>query len=326
MLQPPQQEAAMPAIKTHFGVLETLPGIDFFPGGSVRSCIAARACPLATPLGTLVPQFSACNQRKRQLPTISFHQNGMIRNLPLEEQTIVSTPLGPLPAEQVTFYDSGALKRVFPLNGTLSGYWTQEDEASLAAPLTLKTPMGLVEVTPVCVYFGPKGNLRSLTLWPGTVLHVPTPLGCVAVCSGIAFYDSGALRSVEPIRPVAVPTPLGELLAFDQDAIGISGDQNSLRFGENGALLGLVTAGHAFEVELENGCRKNLFPPLRRHPCDGERMEAGPITLEFHPGSVSFTFADSPVVTVKAEGVTASRFFPPLPALSPMCSMGAGKW
>lgn len=316
----------MPAIKTPFGVLETLSAIEFFPDGSVRSCIAAQACPLSTPLGTLVPQFSACNQRKRQLPAISFHQNGMIRNLPLEEQVMVPTPLGPLPAEQVTFYDSGAVKRVFPLNGTLSGYWTQEDEASLAAALSLDTPLGLVEVTPVSVYFGPKGNLRSMTLWPGTVLDVPTPLGSVAVRSGIAFYDSGVLRSVEPVRPVAVPTPLGELLAFDQDAIGICGDQNSLRFCENGALLGLTTAAHAFEVELENGRGKSLSPPLRRHPCDDERMEAGPIALEFRPGSVSFTFSDSPRVTVKAEAVTATRFFPPLPALSPMCSMGAGKW
>jgi len=316
----------MPTINTPFGVLETLPEIDFFPDGSVRSCIAAQACPLATPFGTLVPQFSACNQRKRQLPGISFYQNGMIRNLPLEEQVMVFTPLGPIPAEQVTFYDTGSVKRVFPLNGTLSGYWTEEDEASLATPLTLDTAMGLVELTPVCLYFGPEGNLRSLTLWPGTVLDVPTPLGSIAVRSGVAFYDSGVLRSVEPARPVAVPTPLGELLAFDQDAIGISGDQNSLRFCENGALLGLTTAAHAFEVELENGRRKSLSPPLRRHPCDGERMEAGPIALEFHPGFVSFRFADSPRITVKAEGVTASRFFPPLPALSPMCSMGAGAW
>lgn len=316
----------MPAIDTPFGVLETLPGIDFFPDGSVRSCIAARACPLTTPLGTLVPQFSARDQRKRQLPAISFHQNGMIRNLPLEEQVMVATPLGLVAAEQVTLYDTGAVRRVFPLNGTLSGYWTQEDEARLARNLTLDTPMGVVEVLPVCVYFGPRGNLRSLTLWPGTVIDVPTPQGSVAVRTGLAFYDSGALRSVEPARPVSVPTPLGDLLAFDPDAIGVSGDQNSLRFCENGALFGLVTAAHAFDLELENGRTRRLAPTLRRHPCDGERLEAAPMSLEFRPGFVSFRLADSPPITVRTEGVQASRFFPPLPALSPMCSMGAGAW
>jgi hypothetical protein len=316
----------MPVITTPFGVLETLPDIEFFSDGTVQSCIAARACTLSTPLGPLVPQFTAGNLRKRQLPAVIFHPNGMIRNLPLEEQIMVPTPLGILPAEQVTFYDTGAVKRVFPLNGTLSGYWTQEDEAAMATPLTLDTPIGSVEVKPVCVYFGPEGNLRSLTLWPETALDVPTPLGSICVRSGVAFFDSGVLRSVEPAQPVAVPTPLGELLAFDQDAVGICGDQNSLRFRENGALHGLTTAAHAFDVELENGRRKNLSPPLRRHPCDGERMEAGPITLEFSPGMVSFMLADSPRLSVKTQGVTSSRFFLPLPALSPICSMGAGKW
>jgi hypothetical protein len=316
----------MPVVTTPFGVLETLPDIEFFSGGAVQSCIAARSCPLSTPLGSLVPQFTASSLRKRQLPAISFHPNGMIRNLPLEEQVTVPTPLGMLPAEQVTFYDTGAVKRVFPLNGTLSGYWTQEDEAAMATPLILDTPIGCARVKPVCVYFGPEGNLRSLTLWPGTVLEVPTPLGNIGARSGVSFFDSGVLRSVEPASPVAVRTPLGELLAFDQDAVGICGDQNSLRFRENGALLGLTTSAHAFEVELENGRRRSLTPPLRRHPCDGERMEAGSITLDFSPGLVSFSFADSPRIKVRTEGVTVSRFFLPLPGLSPMCSMGAGKW
>jgi len=316
----------MPIISTPFGAIETLSNTEFFPDGSLYSCIAARACPLNTPLGTLVPQFTASTLRKRQLPAISFHPNGMIRNLPLEEAVMIPTPQGDMPAEQVTFYDSGAVKRVFPLNGTLSGYWTEEDEAALARPFALDTPMGPIEVAPVCVYFSPEGRLRSLTLWPGAVIDVPTPLGSIPVRNGIAFYDSGALRSVESARPVAVPTPVGELMAFDQDALGISGDLNSLRFCENGALLGLTTAVHAFDVELENGRKKNLTPPLRRHPCDGERMEAGPIALEFRPGLVIFSSADLPRVSVRADSVVASRFFLPLPTLSPMCSMGQGKW
>ena len=107
----------MPIIITPFGAIDALPDTEFFPDGSVRSCIAARACPLITPLGMLVPQFTANTLRKRQLPAISFHPNGMIRNLPLEEQILVCTPAGVLPAEQVSFYESGALKRIFPLNG-----------------------------------------------------------------------------------------------------------------------------------------------------------------------------------------------------------------
>jgi len=316
----------MPIIITPFGAIETLPEIEFFPDGSVRSCIAARACPLITPLGMLVPQFTANTLRKRQLPAISFHPNGMIRNLPLEEQILVCTPAGVLPAEQVTFYESGALKRIFPLNGTLSGYWAQEDEARLATPLSVDTPFGPVETLAISLYFSPSGALRSLTLWPGTTLDVPTPLGCIAARVGVSFFDSGVLRSLEPAEPVSVATPVGELLAYDPDAIGICGDTNSLRFRENGSLCGLTSTAHTFDVVLENGRVRRLAPPLRRHPCDGERMEAGPLCLEFRPGVVGISSADLARFSAAVENVTPSRFFLPLPSLSPMCSMGAGKW
>ena len=316
----------MPTIITPFGAIETLPDIEFFPDGAVRSCIAARACPLTTPMGTLVPQFTANTQRKRQLPTISFHPSGMIRNLPLEEQTAVSTPLGFVPAEQVTFYDSGALRRIFPLNGTLSGFWTQEDEARLATPLAVDTPAGPVEALIISLYFSSTGSLRSLTLWPGATLDVPSPLGNIAARVGVSFFDSGVLRSLEPATQTAVSTPVGELLAYDPDAVGICGDRNSLYFRENGSLRGLTSTAHAFDVVLENGRVRHLSPPLRCHPCDGERMEAAPISLEFGKGLVSFLSADLSRLSVAVEGVTASRFFLPLPTLSPMCSMGAGKW
>jgi hypothetical protein len=316
----------MPVITTPFGVLETLPDIEFFPDGTVQSCIADRVCPLITPLGMLVPQFTANTLRKRQLPAISFHPNGMIRNLPLEEQILVCTPVGVLPAEQVSFYESGALKRIFPLNGTLSGYWTQEDEARLATPLTLETPLGPVETLAISLYFSPSGALRSLTLWPGTTLDVPTPLGGIAARVGVSFFDSGVLRSLEPAEPVSVATPVGELLAYDPDAIGICGDNNSLRFRENGSLCGLTSAAHSFDVVLENGRVRRLTPPLLRHPCDGERMEASPLCLEFRPGVVSISSAVLSRLSAAVESVTPSRFFLPLPSLSPMCSMGAGKW
>jgi hypothetical protein len=316
----------MPTITTTFGPIEALPGVEFFPDGSVRSCRAARACPLDTLIGTLVPQFNANTLRKRQLPAILFHPNGMIRNLPLEEQVMVPTPLGPLPAEQVTFHDSGALKRVFPLNGALNGYWTQEDELWLAVPMDLETPAGPVRAMILSLYFSPCGSLRSLTLWPGQTIDVPSPLGSVTARIGVSFFDSGAIRSLEPAAPWAVPTPVGEVLAWNPDAIGISGDANSLRFRENGGLLGLMTATNSFDVTLENGRMRRVSPPLRRQPCDAGRMEAGPLALEFGGGVAAFTASNLPRLSVAAAGVAETGFFPPLPSLSVSCAMGGGKW
>ncbi len=316
----------MSTIITPYGPVEALPGAEFHPDGSVRSCIPAIACPLNTPLGVLVPQFTANTQRKRRLPVMLFHPGGRLRNLPLEEQTVVPTPLGPLAAEQVTFHESGALKRLFPLNGTLSGFWTQEDEAGLAAPLALDTPFGPVETPVIGLYFSAQGALRSLTLWPGRTLGVPCPLGTVTTRIGVSFYDSGALRSLEPAAPTVVPTPIGPLTAFDSDAVGVNGDINSLRFRENGSLLGLVTTAHAFDVVQENGRVRRVEPPLRRDPCDGQRLEVGPLALEFTGGRVWIGRAGQSRISAATTDVTEVPFHPPLPSMQRLCTMGAGAW
>ena len=73
-----------------------------------------------------------------------FHESGRLKCLPLETQTIVATPAGDIPAEMLTFHPDGSLSRIFPLNGKLSGYWSQDDEAKLAAPLTMLTPVGVL--------------------------------------------------------------------------------------------------------------------------------------------------------------------------------------
>jgi hypothetical protein len=316
----------MPTIHTPFGPIEALPGAEFHPDGSPRSCIPARACPLETPLGTLVPQYTANTLRRRQMPVVSFHPGGMLRNVPLEDQTVVPTPAGPMPAEQVTLYRDGALNRIFPLNGALSGYWTQEDEVRLAEPLALDTPVGPVEALFIALHFNLAGGLRSMTLWPTETIEVPSPLGSIRARIGVSFFDSGALSALEPAGPTAVRTPLGELLAFDADAIGLCGDACSLRFRENGSLLGLKTAHHAFDVVQENRRVRRIGPALRTNPCDGERIEAAPMALEFGGGRVSFRIADQPRISAAFADVSPAPFHAPLPSLNAACVRKADAW
>jgi len=316
----------MPIIHTPFGSVEALPHVEYYADGAVRSCIAARACPLSTPVGVVVPQYTANTLRKRQLPAILFYPNGMIRTLPLEEQAMVSTPLGLLPAEQITLYPDGALKRVFPLNGTLSGYWAQEDECRLAESLILETPFGPLEAMILAIYFGPNGTLRSLTFWPKQIVDIPSPLGTLPVRIGVSFYDCGAIRSVEPSAPWSVPTPIGRISAWDPDAVGVNGDINSLRFNENGSLLGVRTTAHSFDLTLETGRKRRVAPPMRRHPCDDTRTVAGPVELEFGEGTVCFSSADLSRLTVSVDGIAVSAFSPPLAIFSAGCSGGGEQW
>lgn len=311
----------MPTISTPYGPLQVLASsVETYPSGAIRSCIASEPATLQTPHGNLSPQYSADTLRKRQLPSITFYPNGMLRVLPLEQQCDVRTPGGVLPAEQVTFYESGAVRRVFPLNGRLSGFWSQEDEAQLSRPVKISTPLGEMEVNIVSAYFSPKGDLRSLTLWPGEALTIPTPCGQLAVRVGLAFYDTGEIKSVEPARPTRVTTPIGEILAFNPDVAGICGDVNSLRFNEQGAIIGLACAANAFSIASDDGRTQNIAPPLRRNACDGETLEPAPLTLEFVEDKVGFQAEGLAPCSALVRSVSVTRFAQPLPRLTPACS------
>jgi len=99
---------------------------------------------LQTPLGNLVPQYEAEDMGRRSVKPICFYKDGSLKSLPLQSQTILDTPAGPMPAELVTFYPSGAIKRIFPLDGKLSGFWSWQNEYKLADMiLAAMTPDGV---------------------------------------------------------------------------------------------------------------------------------------------------------------------------------------
>ncbi len=297
----------MPTYETRFGPVHAGPQIERHSSGALKSCITVKESPLATEYGTLVPQFTANSYRKRQFPIISFHESGMLNVLPLEEQTVVPTPLGEMLAEKLVFYPDGALKRIFPLDGCLSGFWEQSDERSLAHPLKVETPVGPVEALILAVYFSPKGDLRSLTLWPGEEVDVPTPVGMILTRVGMAFHDSGALKSVEPNRPTVVRTPIGEILAFNPDANGITGDSNSICFGDTGDILSVTTVSNAFVISGESGSSTKIEPPLRINPLDGENLEPGPLTVSFEGGYVRFSAEGADDLVVEAGSVLTKK-------------------
>lgn len=310
----------MPVVKTPFGSIRPN-SHDTFASGGIRSCIVKEPFELLTPFGTIVPQYTSNTLRKRRLPCITFHPNGMFKSIPLEEQTVIETPLGPMPAEFITMYDDGSIKRVFPLNGCLSGYWTQEDEAKLAEPLSIPTPASTMNLPLISVYFSPEGYLRSLTFWPGAAAEVSTPIGVIPARIGIRFHDSGPILSLEPARPTPVKTPIGELLAFDTDAVGISADENSLRFTENGSLKSLVTTAHSFEITAEDGPAERLEPPLRLSYCDDEHLEPTPLRITFSGPDTIIKADGMEARTVPTNRLRPVRYTPPVSFDIPSCGL-----
>jgi len=268
-------------VETRYGPIPVSGIVERFEDGAVMSCTPAGAVVFDTSLGPLIAQHSTDDLRRRTVQALSFHPSGTLRALPLERPTRIATPAGPMDVELVTFHADGSLCRAFPLNGKLSGYWTQEDEGRLAQPVALATPLGVVRAKLIGACFAPGGEFLSLTLWPGETLAVETPVGPLSARVGVSFRPDGGLRSLEPATPQNVPTPAGAIQAYDLDAVGICGDVNSLGFAPDGTVSRVSTSltrvlawgPHETQLAFTPECRESLCGDTEREPV--------PMRLEF---------------------------------------------
>ncbi len=258
---------------------------------------------ISTQYGELIPQHTDDDLRKREIMPVEYHASGAVKSVPLEKQAMFSTSVGEIPGELVSFHKNGTINRIFPLNGKLSGYWSQEDEAALSKPVTLTTPIGLVRVKVLSVSFYDDRSLRSLTLWPGETLSVPTPVGPIEARIGVSFTRDGKVRSLEPSKPTAVPTRAGEMTAFDPDAVGINGDANSLMFDEEGKVCQVITTLTKLTVVHPDGHTHCHIPENRESLCSEAEQEVVPMTVTFTKDAVSVsTDPDEVPQTLPREG------------------------
>ncbi|WP_320172106.1 hypothetical protein [Maridesulfovibrio sp.] len=272
---------------TDIGDIPVAGPVESYGSGAVRSCSPVGRCVLSTEAGELVPQYSTDDLRRKTVQAIHFHENGNVRSLSLEEKTPVFTPAGIIPAEMITFYKSGHVKRVFPLNGKLSGYWAQEDEEALATPIALDTPAGPISVKLISICFYESGDLRSVTLWPGEIVTVGTPAGSLKVRTGMSFRQDGSLISVEPAVPVQVKTPAGTVTCYDPDAVGIHGDTNSLVFDCSGNVTRLVTTLTSITATHYSGRKAAFIPESRDSLCGDGDKEMVPMLVSFEAGGMT---------------------------------------
>ena len=251
-----------PSVATPWGAIAQAECIVRDENGRITDCTPTAESILDTPYGRLVPQYTTDDTRRTRPLSVVFHPDGSLKSLPLEVQTLIPTPAGAVPAELLTFHPGGALKRVFPTNGKLSGFWSAADEFALAPVVRFETPLGRLEMKIINLSFHPGGELHSLTLWPGDTIDVETPAGPVTTRVGVSFFEDGRPSSVEPIAPLTVATPIGPLPAFDPDPVGMSGDANSLAFTPDGQVAALAIVGCEIEVRCP-GAAPRLFAPMR---------------------------------------------------------------
>ena len=186
------------------------------------------------------------------------------------------------------FYNDESLKKIFPLNGKLIGYWGEKDEYALAEDIDLPLSCGTIRAKVINIAFYKNGNIKSITLWPQETIEVKTPAGTMRVRIGIAFYEDGAVKSVEPAEPCDVEIKIGKISAYDNNPEGIIGDTNSLQFDSDGEVTSLSTTHNTITVKKASGETVVYTPSEKASLCSDLVTVTVPLQIELINGKVRF--------------------------------------
>jgi len=184
-------------LQTAYGVFGGITSYDCYPNGELRGVSLKEPNVIVTHAGELTPFYSETNRRKHKY-SAEYYKNGMLKAVALEEQQDVVTPIGEIPAELVTFYDTGELLRIFPLDGKISAYWSEEEERALHIPLSFEFDFASFTALVDCICFYKSGGIRSITLFPGESITIHTELGDVVCERGFSLNEDGTLKSLQP--------------------------------------------------------------------------------------------------------------------------------
>ena len=317
-------------IKLSSGVFAGVENYFRYPGGELEGIKLSERNTLVTRAGELVPAYTETHRRKNKY-SVEFHKSGAIKAVALNETQKIQTPIGEFPAELVTFFESGELNRFFPLDGKISGLWSEEEEKKLAVPLSFELPFTSFTAIIGGVAFYRSGNIRSVTLFPGEAVDIATKYGEIRARIGFSLYESGKLESLEPAVPVTIQTPVGALAAFDPNAIGVNADSNSLAFDGDGNVTALTVAHNRVAARTEDGRRLMFVPREVVNPLDNETMITVGLKISFDYAVDAVTFDDgikeTTTLPMSRSSFTVAAHTGPMPAMcSPSgcatCSLG----
>ncbi|OOM73501.1 hypothetical protein CLPUN_45240 [Clostridium puniceum] len=271
----------MKTIETKYGLLNDASVASYYSTGEIESYNVEEESVLDILGYKLIPLYSFLDERRKEFPPVKVYKNGNIKSIGLNEATLIKTKIGVFKAEKITFHKEGPINRLFLLDGKLSGYWSEEDEYNLAKLYKFNFEFSSFESKVISLHFYKTGELKSLTLWPKD--RVKLNIGDCNIVSRIGFslYESGKIKSFEPFRITAIKTPIGDIDAYDINAIGIHGDTNSLKFYEDGSIKSLITSTNTITIKTSSGDDIFHSPKKIRLYSNSEVMDTITLKLEF---------------------------------------------
>jgi hypothetical protein len=234
---------------------------------------------IKTKYGDLEPKFEQSTVRCKDSEPYTLYSDGNIYKIYLNSQTKIDTPIGSISAELISFYKNGNIKRIFPLNGKISGYWSEDDEYEMSEKYSLKLPFGKIDTKIVSLHFYESGAVKSLTLWPKDKIKLNTPIGIQTARYGLSMFPDGKLKSFEPLFPIDVKTKIGEISAYNLNAHGVNGDENSFNLYETGKIKSLITSTSKLEITEKN--KKFTYSPKYYDNNDYSNLYFKPLKLLF---------------------------------------------
>lgn len=273
---------------TQYGILKGIALSDYYANGMLMRCVLHEKNTISLPCGDLVPQYENDGKRKNLVKSITFYPSGKIASVVLQQIEYVDTSLGKLPAEMITFYENGMIKRLFSTFGSISGFWTEKDERKISPEVKLALPDTFFDGKVINISFYDSGEFKSLTLWPKDTIILHTPAGVMRSRIGCCFYKNGRLKSAEPCSPLEVNTPAGVIPAYDPDALGIDGNCNSLNFYEDGSVKSLLTSLAKVVVTGVDGKLHIQEPTYRSSYYFDGRQAVVPMKISFSADLVLF--------------------------------------
>ena len=234
----------------------------------------------------LIPLYEFPDIRRKEFPSVKVYKNGNIKKISLNESTSITTKIGVFEVEKITFYEEGQIKRLFLLDGKLSGYWSEEDEYDLAKLYKFDFEFAYFEAKVMTLNFYKTEELKSITLW--TKERVKLNLGDYNIIGriGISLDKSGKLKSCEPFRAITINTIIGPIEAYDINAIGIHGDDNSLKFYEDAKIKSLITSTNTITIHTLEGDTIIHSPRKVRIYSNSEVMDTITLAIEFRDDKV----------------------------------------
>jgi hypothetical protein len=268
--------------------------------GNIDTVMVGEKIILETSVGNLIPRYTLDEEGRKKEAPVKFYKTGELKSLPLEERMTIPTSVGNIKSELLIFYKNGKLWRTFPLNGQVTGFWTEENEFELAEAIDIPTSLGTITVKPIYVQFYETGELESILFWPGEQVKINTSEGEVLIHKGICFHENGNVKGFEPVEEITIESPIGTLNAFDPDPNGIHAESHSINFAADGSIQSIITTSNQI-MALKDGVEyKSFAPKLVSSYCNENAFFVSPLKIIFEEDSLSFNNINEPAESLSS--------------------------